>query len=123
MGPSAPFAPMGTPAPELTEEQIQEALKRLKLMHIKLRELRGTIPVMVKPFASAQTYPSPEHLFAAASKSMTEGHKQVQEFKQLMTSDESKKAMEQATRSREKNPYGIKPWEPKDDANWFTLDK
>jgi uncharacterized membrane protein len=36
------------------EQQLEEAMKRLKLLHIKVRRLNDTIPKMIKPLVQKQ---------------------------------------------------------------------
>jgi hypothetical protein len=47
----------------------------------------------------------------------------LKDFKTLYTSEESKKVLEQAKKSREAHPKGIKPWRVRDDPNWLDWDE
>ncbi|EMR67261.1 hypothetical protein UCREL1_5741 [Eutypa lata UCREL1] len=106
-GPGAPG--MQTKSKEnKDEEEIQQALKQLKLLHIKCRELRTTIP--------------PEEVFQSFMRSVHAAHSEIKDFGDLYNSEESKKALNQAKKSRETNPKDIKPWRAKDDPHWYDLD-
>lgn len=43
---------------------------------------------------------------------------EIQEFATLYTSEESKKVLEKAKKSREANPKGIKTWRYEDHPDW-----
>lgn len=49
---------------------------------------------------------------------MTTAHKDVSEFRQQITSEESKKVLQYAEQSRSRDPKGIKPWRASDDPEW-----
>ncbi|KAK2628484.1 hypothetical protein QTJ16_001587 [Diplocarpon rosae] len=121
------------------EEQLEQALKTLKEMHIQvsqtsylviiqnlnlipeqLRGLRTTIPRLIAPLTSKQ--PSPEALFRGFSDSANLANQEVQEFRRLMTDEKSVEVMEQARRSRAANPRGIKPWRVTEHSDWLTRD-
>ncbi|PBP16747.1 hypothetical protein BUE80_DR012601 [Diplocarpon rosae] len=102
------------------EEQLEQALKTLKEMHIQLRGLRTTIPRLIAPLTSKQ--PSPEALFRGFSDSANFANQEVQEFRRLMTDEKSVEVMEQARRSRAANPRGIKPWRVTEHSDWLTRD-
>ncbi|KAH7393431.1 hypothetical protein BKA64DRAFT_87637 [Cadophora sp. MPI-SDFR-AT-0126] len=102
------------------EERLEKAMKTLKEMHIQLRGLRTTLPRLIAPLTTKQ--PSPETLFREFSKSANTANQEVQEFRRLMTSEDSKKVMEQARKSRAENPKGIKPWKASDHPDWLKRD-
>ncbi|KJZ76216.1 hypothetical protein HIM_04298 [Hirsutella minnesotensis 3608] len=105
----------------MDEAQLDRAMKRLKLLHIKSRLLRDTIPRMIEPLVHQQ--PSPEFMFNAFMKAVNEAQAEVKEFTDLMRDEESKQVFAQADKSREENPFGIKPWRHKDNPDWFKMDK
>ncbi|PBP17570.1 hypothetical protein BUE80_DR011685 [Diplocarpon rosae] len=102
------------------EEQLEQALKTLKEMHIQLRGLRTTVPRLIAPLTSKQ--PSPESLFRGFSDSANIANQEVQEFRRLMTDQKSVEVMEQARKSRAANPKGIKPWRVTEHPDWLTRD-
>ncbi|KAK0099865.1 hypothetical protein ONS95_013307 [Cadophora gregata] len=99
------------------EERLEKAMKTMKEMHIQLRDLRTTLPRLIAPLTKKQ--PSPETLFREFSASANSAIQEVQEFRRLVTSDDSKKVMEQARKSRAENPKGIKPWKASDHPDWL----
>ncbi|CAL3965747.1 hypothetical protein PZA11_002622 [Diplocarpon coronariae] len=102
------------------EEQLEQALKTLKEMHIQLRGLRTTVPRLIAPLTSKQS--SPEALFRNFSDSANMANQEVQEFRRLMTDEKSIEVMEQARRSRAEDPKGIKPWRVTEHPDWLTRD-
>ncbi|RYP12693.1 hypothetical protein DL765_007193 [Monosporascus sp. GIB2] len=107
------------PEEEWDEEQLQQALKQLKLLHIKCRELRGTIPRMLESITTKQT---PDEVFQGLLKSVQAARSEIKDFGDLYNSDASQRVLSQAKKSREANPRDIKPWRAKDDPHWFDLD-
>ncbi|PFH63288.1 hypothetical protein XA68_14940 [Ophiocordyceps unilateralis] len=112
-------APYDAQSPE--EEQLKRAMKRLKLLHIKARNLRDIIPRIVEPLV--QIHPSPDVMFHAFMKAVNDTQAEINEFTELMRDEESKQVFAQADKSREDNPFGIKPWRHKDHPDWYTADK
>ncbi|KAH7140711.1 hypothetical protein EDB81DRAFT_62640 [Dactylonectria macrodidyma] len=102
------------------EARLEEAMQRLKLLHIKARLLRDTIPKMIDPLIQKQ--PSPDVMFAAFMKAINDAQANVKEFTELMRDDTSRAVFAQAAKSREENPMGITPWRHKDYPDWFTMD-
>ncbi|TQV91807.1 hypothetical protein IF1G_09392 [Cordyceps javanica] len=103
------------------EARLREAMKQLKLLHIKACLSTGTIPKMLDPLVQPQ--PSPEVMYAAFMKAVSEAQGNIKEFTELMRDDKSKDVFALADRSKEENPFGIKPWRHQDHPNWFNLDK
>ncbi|KAI0015427.1 hypothetical protein F4780DRAFT_763986 [Xylariomycetidae sp. FL0641] len=103
------------------EEQIQQALKHLNLLHVKCRGLRTTIPRMFEPPPTA-AYQS-EDAYEATLKSISAANNELKDFATLYTNEQSKKVLEQARKSREANPMGIRPWRAKDHPNWMDIDQ
>ncbi|PNY26724.1 Uncharacterized protein TCAP_03345 [Tolypocladium capitatum] len=116
---TAAAAPGGPQA--VDEARILEAMRRLKLLHIKERLLRDTIPRMIEPLV--KKHPSPDVMFSAFMKAVTEAQAEVSEFTELMRDDATKQVFARADKSREENPFGIKPWRHMDHPNWFNMDK
>ncbi|KAH6715529.1 hypothetical protein BKA61DRAFT_356496 [Leptodontidium sp. MPI-SDFR-AT-0119] len=102
------------------EERLEKAMKTLKEMHIQLRGLRTTLPRLIAPLTTKQ--PSPEILFREFSKSANTANQEVQEFRRLMTAEDSKEVLEQAKKSRAENPKGIKPWMATEHPEWLKRD-
>jgi hypothetical protein len=48
---------------------------------------------------------------------------ELKDFKTLYTSEESKKVLDQAKKSREAQPKEIRPWRARDDPNWLDLEE
>lgn len=116
-------APDGDLASQIDAEEkaINLAMKRLKLLHIKERLLRNTIPKMLEPLV--QKHPSPDIMYAAFMKSVNDAQGSVKEFAELMKDDTSKAVFDRADKSKEANPLGIVPWKHKDYPDWFVMDK
>ncbi|RDA86267.1 hypothetical protein CP532_5117 [Ophiocordyceps camponoti-leonardi (nom. inval.)] len=70
------------------EEQLKIAMKRLKLLHIKARNLRDIIPRIIEPLV--QMHPSPDVMFHAFMKAVNETQAEIKEFTELMRDEESK---------------------------------
>ncbi|KAH7321765.1 hypothetical protein BKA65DRAFT_464130 [Rhexocercosporidium sp. MPI-PUGE-AT-0058] len=102
------------------EERLEKAMKTLKEMHIQLRGLRTTVPRMIAPLTTK--HPSPETLFREFSKSANTANQEVQQFRRVMTAEESREVMEQARKSRAENPKGIKPWRATEHPDWLKKD-
>ncbi|RDA94563.1 hypothetical protein CP533_2716 [Ophiocordyceps camponoti-saundersi (nom. inval.)] len=95
-------------AQSLEEEQLKMAMKRLKLLHIKARMLRDIIPRIIEPLV--QLHPSPDVMFHAFMKAVNDTQAEIKEFTELMRDEESKQVFAQAEKSREENPFGIRPY-------------
>ncbi|KZL84946.1 ribosomal protein l34e [Colletotrichum incanum] len=118
------------------EERLELALNQLKLLHIKLRGLRTTIPRMMEPLSAKQ--PSRTLLTLAASWTATDmfllaqatfnsfmdsvaaAKREVQDFQDLRKSDEITKIMDHAAQRRKEEPNGIKAWRTTDHPDWMT---
>ncbi|RFU78417.1 hypothetical protein TARUN_3818 [Trichoderma arundinaceum] len=109
------------------EKAINLAMKRLKLLHIKERLLRNTIPKMLEPLV--QKHPSPlkpapaDIMYAAFMKSVNDAQASIKEFTELMKDDTSQQVFARANKSRADNRLGIVPWKHKDYPDWFVMDK
>ncbi|PHH77021.1 hypothetical protein CDD80_993 [Ophiocordyceps camponoti-rufipedis] len=103
------------------EEQLKQAMRRLKLLHIKSRNLRDVIPRIVEPLV--QLHPTPDIMFNAFMKAVADTQAEITEFTELMRDEESKQIFAQATKSREERPNGIKSWRHEDFPHWYDLDK
>lgn len=90
------------------EARLEAALKNLKDLHIKMRQLRSTIPRMQRQL--------PLFRVSEATKAAVN---EVNEYKKLATSPETMKILEHAKQSRKDNPKGIKPWRPSDEPDWL----
>jgi hypothetical protein len=62
---------------------------------------------------------APEALFIDLISHMKGAGAEIQDFATLYTSEESKKVLEQARKSREANPRGIKTWRYKDHPEFW----
>ncbi|OTA62071.1 hypothetical protein K449DRAFT_382770 [Hypoxylon sp. EC38] len=104
----------------LEEEQLELNMKQLNLLHVKCRELRTTIQRMLESIPNNAT---PKEVYEGFTKSVIAAHTQIKDFGTLYTSDESRKVLEQAKKSRDANPKGIRPWRAKDHPDWLDLDQ
>lgn len=46
--------------------------------------------------------------------------KEIDDLKQILTSPEHKKIFERVKQSRQHDPKGIKPWDAKDEPDWYV---
>ncbi|KHO01152.1 uncharacterized protein MAM_00153 [Metarhizium album ARSEF 1941] len=111
---------VGTSQP-MDEAQLNQAMKRLKTLYIKARRLRDTIPRMLEPLVQKQ--PSPDAMFNAFVKAVSDAQMEVKEFTDLMRDETNRQVFAQAEKSRQDNPIGIMPWRHKDHPDWFKMDK
>ncbi|KAH0525862.1 hypothetical protein TsFJ059_009271 [Trichoderma semiorbis] len=119
----APTAADKEAAKQLAEEEqaLNLMMQRLKLLHIKERMLRDTIPTMLEPLV--QKHPSPDVMYAAFMKAVNEAQAKITDFTNLMRDETSTEAFARAKKSREERPLGITPWRHGDYPGWFDLDK
>ncbi|EXK30148.1 hypothetical protein BFJ63_vAg6344 [Fusarium oxysporum f. sp. narcissi] len=103
------------------EARLEEAMKRLKLLHIKVRQLNDTIPKMIKPLVQKQ--PSPDVMFAAFMNSVNEAQANIKEVTDLMRDEKSREIFAQAKKRKEEEPTNIKTWEYYDHPDWFRMDE
>ena len=102
--------------------------------------LRDTIPKMLDPLVHKQAsrkidlvqHPAlrqiltsfvADIMFTEFMKAVNEAQGNVKEFSDLMRDEKSKEVFAMADKSKEENPFGIKPWRHKDHPNWFNLEK
>lgn len=62
-------------------------------------------------------------MYAAFLRAVNEAQANVKEFTELMRDEKSREVFAMADKSKEENPFGIKPWRHQDHPNWFNLDK
>ncbi|EQK97457.1 hypothetical protein G6O67_001347 [Ophiocordyceps sinensis] len=106
----------------MEEAHLNMAILRLKLLYSKVRNLRETIPRMLEPLV--QKHPSPDVMFNAFMRAVEDAQADVTEVTELMKDEESKQVFARADKSREQNPFGIKPWKHTGDSEWLkTEDK
>ncbi|KAI0392942.1 hypothetical protein F5Y17DRAFT_434383 [Xylariaceae sp. FL0594] len=92
------------------EQQLQDALNHLDLLLARCRDMRTTIPEMVINLQQiSKRGNAPEASFADFANSIKEPINKIQKFTKLYTSEESQKVFNQAWKSVEANPKGIKP--------------
>ncbi|KAM7200230.1 hypothetical protein V8F33_003948 [Rhypophila sp. PSN 637] len=101
------------------EERLEDAMEHLKELHLQLRQLRSAIPRMLSPLYSK--HPSPEAYFSAFNQSVADTRKEVQDFKEALTGEETNKILRHVAASRRAKPAGIKPWRYSDDPEWTTV--
>ncbi|KAI0166202.1 hypothetical protein GGR57DRAFT_445848 [Xylariaceae sp. FL1272] len=112
------------------EEQIKQALKHLDHLHVKCRGLRTTLPRMIDNIMPEAFPPdvktskkTQEQVLATVKAHVQAAGNEIEDFRALYTNEESKKVLEQARKSREANPKGIKPWRYKDHPDWWDSDR
>ncbi|KAI0378660.1 hypothetical protein F5Y04DRAFT_261292 [Hypomontagnella monticulosa] len=103
---------------EMDEDQLHIYSKQLDLLHTKCREMRTAVQCMLEALPNNVTA---EELYEAFKTSMVTASAQINEFNSLYNSEESKKALDHAKKSRDANPKGIKPWRAKDHPDWLDL--
>lgn len=55
-------------------------------------------------------------------KAVQAANDEINDFGDLYRSEESRKVLDKAKKSRDANPKNIKPWRAKDDPHWYDLD-
>ncbi|KAK2001180.1 hypothetical protein LX36DRAFT_653679 [Colletotrichum falcatum] len=100
------------------EERLELALDQLKLLHIKLRGLRTTIPTMLEPLSTKHS--SPQIEFNSFMESVAAAKKKVQDFHDLRKSDEITNIMDHVAERRKEEPNGVKAWRTTDHPDWTT---
>ncbi|KAI0597557.1 hypothetical protein F4775DRAFT_559664 [Biscogniauxia sp. FL1348] len=104
----------------LKEEQLEKALKHLDYLHVQCAQLRTTIPRMAE---SVPPNLPPDVAFKMFNSVIESSQAEIKDFAALYKSEESKKILDQAKKSREANPKGIKPWRFKDHPDWLKAKK
>ncbi|KAI1373049.1 hypothetical protein F4677DRAFT_430882 [Hypoxylon crocopeplum] len=102
----------------LDEEQLELNLKQLDVLHVKCRELRTTIQRMLETIPNNAP---PEEIYKRIVKSFDAARNQIKDFSSLYNNEESKKALDQAKKSRDADPKGIRPWRAKDHPDWLDI--
>ncbi|KAH9899050.1 hypothetical protein F4778DRAFT_741980 [Xylariomycetidae sp. FL2044] len=102
------------------EQQIEDALKQLHILHIRCVGLRTTLGRMLE---SMPKNANAEEFYRVFLQAVTDAKNEIVAFENLYNSPESKKVLEQARKSREANPKGIKPWRYSQHPDWFRLPK
>ncbi|KAI1456672.1 hypothetical protein F4805DRAFT_458461 [Annulohypoxylon moriforme] len=126
----------------LGEEQLVLNSKQLDLLHVKVRdtsilistedqckqtldehnlliELRTTVQRMLEAIPTGAT--TPEEVHQSFVKAVANAQAEIKDFGTLYNSEETRKVLEQAKKSRDANPKGIKPWRAKDHPDWLDL--
>jgi len=106
---------------EWDEARLEEGLRTLKEMHIQLRNLRTGIPRVVDPLASIKSKP-PVVVLNEYKSAVQKIGTEMQTFKEFAMNEETKKVMEYAEKSREKNGVPSKPWIASDQPGWSVRD-
>ncbi|KAI0816753.1 hypothetical protein GGR55DRAFT_628439 [Xylaria sp. FL0064] len=105
------------------EQQLQRDLKHLDLLLIRCRDMRTTIPRMLSglPEVARNNQESLETMFGELVNHLKSAGTEIQDFTTLYTSEENKKVLEKAKKSRDANPKGIKTWLYKDHPDWADM--
>ncbi|KAI5920448.1 hypothetical protein F4810DRAFT_713458 [Camillea tinctor] len=102
------------------EEELEKALKHLDLLHVELgaqsRRLRTTIPRLMEGVKNGLPR---DVVFKTVTSSIQTTQAELKDFTTLYRGEESRKVLEQAKKSREANPKGIKPWRYSDHPDWL----
>ncbi|KAI1170143.1 hypothetical protein F4777DRAFT_570308 [Nemania sp. FL0916] len=114
-------APLDEETPE--EQQLQRDLEYLGLLLVKCRDIRTTIPRMLigLPHLAEAHKESAEDLWNEAVNHVKSAGIEIQDFTTLYTSEETKKVLDKAKKSREANPRAIKPWRYEDHPGWADV--
>ncbi|KAI9874003.1 MAG: hypothetical protein M1830_010302 [Pleopsidium flavum] len=102
---------------EWDEASLNAALAHLQEMHIRLRDLRGTIPRIIKPMLDSHS--SPEGLYTEFSHSAMAAAKDVRAFADLMEDGESKVVLEKAKKRRSESEDRITAWRVTEHEGWL----
>lgn len=123
------------------EERLEDALEHLKVLHLQLRALRQTIPKLIEPLARPQqstsrmfpavyivvtlhelplTYFEADALFSSYREAIVTANKDLADFRTAMTSERTRKILEEARASRQARPLGIRPWRATEHPDWTT---
>ncbi|KAI9673434.1 MAG: hypothetical protein M1817_002896 [Caeruleum heppii] len=100
-------------------DQLLVAEQRLKELHIQLREMRATIPNMVRPLITH--HDSPVQLYQTFADAATTATREVTAFTQIMHDDQTKAVLDRAATSRKEKPGPIKPWRAAEHPDWLDL--
>ncbi|OTB04789.1 hypothetical protein M426DRAFT_320379 [Hypoxylon sp. CI-4A] len=100
------------------EEQLELNMKQLDLLHIKCRQLRTSVQRMLETIPNSA---NGDELFEGYMRSVAAANAQIKDFSTVYNSEESKRVLEQARKSRDANPKGIAPWKAKDHPDWIDL--
>ncbi|TGJ82030.1 hypothetical protein E0Z10_g6745 [Xylaria hypoxylon] len=105
------------------EQQLQRDLKHLDLLLVRCRDMRTTIPRMLggMPEVARNNPESLEVVFGQLVNHMKSAGTEIQDFATLYTSEENKKVLDKARKSRAANPKGIKTWLYKDHPDWADV--
>lgn len=112
--------PQGKPE-EWTEEQLEDALEKLKILHVKCRELRTTIPRLLEPLTSKHT--NSQDAINTLQKSVASASTEIKDFRTLYKSEETTKIFEQAQKSRQAQPKDINVWRARDHPDWLDVNE
>ncbi|GAP88869.1 hypothetical protein SAMD00023353_1700690 [Rosellinia necatrix] len=105
------------------EQQLQRDLDHLALLLVRCREMRTTIPrMLISMPEAARSHPdSQEAVFNEVVDIMKSAGAEIQDFRTLYSSEETKKVLEKAKKSRAANPKGIKTWLYEDHSDWADV--
>ncbi|KAI0103838.1 hypothetical protein GGR51DRAFT_523614 [Nemania sp. FL0031] len=102
------------------EQQLQRDLEHVKLLLERCRDVRTAIPRMLigLPEVAQMHSDSVETMFSELVNHMKSTSTEIQNFTALCTSEDSRKVLEKAKKSREANPKGIKTLLYEDYPDW-----
>ncbi|KAJ8106662.1 hypothetical protein ONZ43_g6987 [Nemania bipapillata] len=105
------------------EQQLQRDLDHLAYLLVRCRDVRTAIPRLLigLPEVAQKNSGSLEVMFTELVGHMKSIGTEIQDFATLYTSEESKKVLEKAKKSREANPKGIKTWFYEDHPDWADV--
>ncbi|KAM0800015.1 hypothetical protein BDR22DRAFT_274103 [Usnea florida] len=108
-----------SPETEMDEASIISSLARLQELHISLRSLRETIPRVMDSVLVDSS--APDHLHSNFSQAANSAAQAIQNFTQLVEDSKTKKVMEKAKESMEKNGEGITGWKVTEHEDWLDI--
>ncbi|KAI9828037.1 MAG: hypothetical protein M1832_003564 [Thelocarpon impressellum] len=99
------------------EARLEAALEELKEMHIRLRELRTTIPDLVRPLTTPAS--SPEELFASFGAAAQTATGDVRSFIEYMRAPTARATLDRAAASRAQDG-AVKAWRVTEEPGWLV---
>ncbi|MCJ1486524.1 hypothetical protein MMC06_006701 [Schaereria dolodes] len=99
------------------ESQLVSSLTRLQEMHIQLRDLRETIPALVRPVHTHQA--TPEDLYTSLSRSASTAVNNVRSFKKIIQDPQNQALFIKAKERRILDQEGIRGWSVTQHEDWL----
>jgi hypothetical protein len=85
--------------------------------------MRRTYKITPQLHITVLTWRQAEEALQRFQAEIVKSNNQLDEFRKLYTSEESRKIFEYARKSRDADPKGIKPWRASDHPDWCFPDE